>query len=42
MKPANAGFTGEQIFNLAKDGSWFVVQIKEVVDLEGELAGARS
>ena len=32
----------EEIFNLTKIDRWFLVQIKEIVDFEEELAGARS
>jgi Carbamoyl-phosphate synthetase large chain, oligomerisation domain len=35
-----ADFTIEAIFNLTKSDRWFLVQIKEIVDLEEELAGA--
>jgi hypothetical protein len=31
--PAN--FTVDEIFNLARIDSWFLVQIKEIVDFEG-------
>ncbi len=34
------GFTIEEIFNLTKIDRWFLVQIKENVDFEGEPAGA--
>ena len=34
------GFTIEEIFNLTKIDRWFLVQIKEIVDFEEELAGA--
>ena len=37
-----AGFTIEEIFNLTKIGRWFLVQIKEIVDFEEELAGSRN
>jgi carbamoyl-phosphate synthase large subunit len=37
-----AGFTIEEIFNLTKIDRWFLVQIKEIVDFEEELAGARN
>src|SRR5262245_23115717 len=37
-----AGFTIEEIFNLTKIDRWFLTQIKEVVDFEEELAGARN
>ena len=37
-----AGFTIEEIFNLTKIDRWFLVQIKEIVDFEGELAGAKN
>jgi carbamoyl-phosphate synthase large subunit len=33
-----AGFTVEEIFNLTKIDRWFLVQIKEIVDFEEELA----
>ena len=35
-----AGFTIEEIFNLTKIDRWFLVQIKEIVDFEEELATA--
>jgi carbamoyl-phosphate synthase large subunit len=35
-----AGFGIEEIFNLTKIDRWFLVQIKEIVDLEEELATA--
>ena len=34
----HAGFTIEEIFNLTKIDRWFLVQIKEIVDFEEELA----
>jgi carbamoyl-phosphate synthase large subunit len=37
-----AGFTVEDIFNLTKIDRWFLVQIKEIVDFEEELAGAKT
>ena len=37
-----AGFTVEEIFNLTKIDRWFLVQIKEIVDFEEELAGVRN
>src|SRR6266404_3034017 len=37
-----AGITIEEIFNLTKIDRWFLVQIKEIVDFEEELAGARN
>jgi carbamoyl-phosphate synthase large subunit len=37
-----AGFTVEQIFNLTKIDRWFLVQIKEIVDFEEELAGTKN
>jgi carbamoyl-phosphate synthase large subunit len=37
-----AGFTIEKIFNLTKIDRWFLVQIKEIVDFEEELAGAKN
>jgi carbamoyl-phosphate synthase large subunit len=36
-----AGFTIDEIFNLTKIDRWFLVQIKEIVDFEEELAGAK-
>ena len=41
-RPARAGFTVEEIFNLTKIDRWFLVQIKEIVDFEEELAGERN
>jgi carbamoyl-phosphate synthase large subunit len=35
-----AGFTVEEIFQLTKIDRWFLVQIKEIVDFEEELAAA--
>ena len=37
-----AGFTIEEIINLMKIDRWFLVQIKEIVDFEEELAGAKN
>src|ERR1035437_2918629 len=37
-----AGFTIEEIFYLTKIDRWFLVQIKEIVDFEEELAGAKN
>jgi len=37
----HAGFTIEEIFNPTKIDPWFLVQIKEIVDFEEELAGTR-
>src|SRR6201987_6308288 len=37
-----AGFTVNEIFNLTKIDRWFLVQIKEIVDFEEELAGAKN
>ena len=37
-----AGFTIEEIFNLTKIDRWFLVQVKEIVDFEEELAGAKN
>ena len=37
-----AGFTIEEIFNLTKIDRWFLVQIKEIVDFEEELAPAKN
>ena len=34
-----AGFSIEEIYNLTKIDRWFLVQIKEIVDFEEELAG---
>src|SRR6476661_3348458 len=36
-----AGFTIEEIFNLTKIDRWFLVQIKEIVDFEEELASMK-
>ena len=37
-----AGFSIEEIYNLTKIDRWFLVQIKEIVDFEEELAGAKN
>jgi hypothetical protein len=37
-----AGFTIEEIFNLAKIDRWFLTQIKEIVDFEEELATGKN
>src|SRR6266545_3474183 len=37
-----AGFTIEEIFQLTKIDRWFLTQIKEIVDLEEELATAKN
>jgi carbamoyl-phosphate synthase large subunit len=37
-----AGFTIEEIYNLTKIDRWFLVQIKEIVDFEEELAGTKN
>jgi len=37
-----AGFTIEEIFNLTKIDRWFLVQIKEIVEFEEELATAKN
>jgi hypothetical protein len=37
-----SGFTIEEIFNLTKIDGWFLVQIKEILDFEQELAGAKN
>jgi carbamoyl-phosphate synthase large subunit len=37
-----AGFTIEEIFNLTKIDRCFLTQIKEIVEFEEELAGARN
>ena len=36
------GCTIEEIFNLTKIDRWFLVQIKEIVDFEEELATAKN
>jgi carbamoyl-phosphate synthase large subunit len=36
-----AGFGVDEIFQLSKIDRWFLVQIKEIVDFEEELAGSR-
>ena len=49
QKPKNAnrhvlraGFTVDELFNLTKIDRWFLVQIKEIVDFEEELATAKN
>jgi carbamoyl-phosphate synthase large subunit len=37
-----AGFTIDEIFNLTKIDRWFLVQIKEIVDFEEELASSKN
>jgi len=37
-----AGFTIDEIFNLTKIDRWFLVQIKEIVDFEEELAATKN
>ena len=37
-----ASMTIEEIFNLTKIDCWFLLQIKEIVDFEEDLAGARN
>jgi carbamoyl-phosphate synthase large subunit len=37
-----AGFTIEEIFSLTKIDRWFLTQIKEIVDLEEELARSKN
>ena len=37
-----AGFSIEEIFQLTKIDRWFLAQIKEIVDFEEELAGAKN
>jgi len=37
-----AGFTIEEIYGLTKIDRWFLVQIKEIVDFEEELASAKN
>jgi hypothetical protein len=37
-----AGFTSEEIFGLTKIDRWFLVQIKEIVDFEEELATCKN
>jgi len=34
--------SAEEIFNLTKIDRWFLVQIKEIVDFEEELAGVKN
>lgn len=36
-----AGFTSDEIFKLTRIDRWFLVQIKEIVDCEEELAAAK-
>ena len=36
-----AGFTVDDIYNLTKIDRWFLVQLKEIVDFEEELAGLK-
>ena len=36
------GFTVDELFNLTKIDRWFLVQIKEIVDFEEELAGVKN
>ncbi len=36
-----AGFTMEELYDLTKIDRWFLVQIKQIVDFEEELAGAK-
>ena len=38
----HAGFTSEEIFSLTTIDRWFLEQIKEIVDFEQELAGAKN
>ena len=43
IRPAlRAGFTIEEIYNLTKIDRWFLVQIKEIVDLEEALATGKN
>src|SRR6476619_2881413 len=37
-----AGFSIDEIFNLSKIDRWFLTQLKEIVDFEEELAGAKN
>jgi carbamoyl-phosphate synthase large subunit len=37
-----AGFTTEEIFGLTKIDRWFLAQIKEIVELEEELAASKN
>ena len=37
-----AGFTAEQIFQLTKIDPWFLAQIKDIVDVEEQLAATRN
>jgi carbamoyl-phosphate synthase large subunit len=36
-----AGFTMDEIYHLTKIDRWFLTQLKEIVDLEEELAGIK-
>ena len=38
----NGTWTTDEIFNLTKIVRWFLVQIKEIVDFEEELAGSKN
>jgi hypothetical protein len=42
VRSANASCTIEEIFNLAKIDRWFLVKIKEIMDFEEGLAGAKN
>lgn len=42
MKPANADCTSEQTLNHSKNARWFLVQIEEIVDFDGEPAVVRN
>jgi len=37
-----AGFTSEQIYQLTKIDPWFLAQIKDIVDVEEQLAASRN
>jgi len=42
FRGCNTRFSVEEIFQLTKIDRWFLVQIKEIVDFEEELAGAKN
>ena len=37
-----AGYSVDRVFDITKIDRWFLVQIKEIVDFEEELAGAKN
>ena len=37
-----ASFTVEEIYQLTKIDRWFLIQIKQIVDFEEELAGTKN